>query len=99
MDIKLHNSWNYKDQGRWDWSAYLIGSDLSKVDFVEYILHPTFTKPLVIIKDPTNGFRLDTDGWGVFELRAIVYFKDGTHRLFTHYLRLEYHPRSGRTDE
>jgi transcription initiation factor IIF auxiliary subunit len=98
MDIQLNNSWDYKQGDRWDWSAYITGNDVDKVGYVEYILHPTFTKPVVKITDPTDGFRLETDGWGTFELRAIAHFKDGTQQLLRHELRLEYRPKSGRTD-
>jgi transcription initiation factor IIF auxiliary subunit len=98
MNLQLHNSWDYEREDWWNWSAYLTGSDLPKVDYVEYILHPTFTKPLRVVKDPTDGFRMDTAGWGVFELKAIVHLKNGTQQLLTHEIKLEYKPKKGRTD-
>lgn len=98
MDIKLQNSWENKEQDRWDWSAYLTGSDVSNVEYVEYILHPTFENPMRKIENPAYGFRLETSGWGTFDLKAIVHFKDGTHHLLTHNLKLEYEPKSGKTE-
>ena len=98
MDLQLHNSWDYEQEDWWEWSAYLTGSDLPKVDHVEYILHPTFKSPLRVVKDPTEGFRLDTAGWGAFNLKAIVHLKDGTEQLLTHEVKLEQKPKKGRTD-
>ena len=98
MDIHLHNSWEYKDEDWWNWSAYLTGSDLSKVDHVEYILHPTFKKPLRTIDDPTGGFKLETAGWGTFELKAVAYLKDRKKILLAREIQLEYKPKKGNTE-
>lgn len=98
MDLQLNNSWDYDKDERWDWSAYLTGADLPKVDHVEYILHPTFKKPLRKVTDPTDGFRMDASGWGRFELKAIVHLKDGTQQLLTHEVRLSYMPKKGRSE-
>lgn len=98
MDIQLHNSWEYEGDDWWEWSAYLKGSDLPKVDYVEYILHPTFKKPLRVIRDSTDGFSLDSSGWGTFEIKAIVHFKGGKQQLLTHEIKLEHKPKKGRTD-
>jgi transcription initiation factor IIF auxiliary subunit len=98
MDLELHNSWEYEKDDWWEWSAYLKGSDLPKVDYVEYILHPSFKKPLRTVTDPDNGFRLDTSGWGTFDLKAIVHLKNGKQQLLTHEIKLEDKPKTGRTD-
>ena len=98
MDIHLHNSWDYKKDDWWEWSAYLTGPDLPEVDRVEYILHKTFKNPVRVIKEPADGFRLDTEGWGTFELKAIVHLKDGNRQLLTHEVELKDKPKTGRTD-
>lgn len=98
MDIKLQNSWEYKDDDWWDWSAYLTGSDLPKVDHVEYILHPTFQQPLRTIVDPTEGFKLDSAGWGAFKLKALAHMKDGQKILLSRDMRLDYEPKKGNTE-
>jgi transcription initiation factor IIF auxiliary subunit len=36
-----------------------------------------------------NGFEIKTQGWGTFELKAFVHFKDGTKQKLTHELQLE----------
>ena len=99
MNLELHNSWEYVGDDWWEWSAYLKGSDLPRVDYVEYILHQSFKKPLLKVTDPENGFRLDTSGWGIFDLKAVVQFNNGTATLLTHRIRLEYKPKIGRTDK
>ncbi len=100
MALELHNSWEYDGdkQNWWHWSAYIVGDDISNVASVEYILHPTFKKPLRSVDDPTGGFRMDTSGWGTFDLKAIVHKKDGKTELLTHDLILEVEPPIGRTD-
>jgi len=50
---------------------------LSKVDNVTYYLHPTFTPDKVTIFTPENKFELSFTNWGIFLLRAQVYFNDG----------------------
>lgn len=99
MNLRLDNSWNYQGEDWWDWSAYLTGSDLPLVDYVEYVLHPTFKAPLRAIKDPENGFRLNTSGWGTFDLKAIVHLKNKKKQVLNHELILETDPPAGRTDE
>ena len=96
MDLQLQNSWEYKDDDRWDWSAYLTGSDLPKVQSVQYVLHPTFADPVRVVKDPATGFRIDTEGWGSFALKAIVHLKNGENQLLTHDIKLG--KGEGRTD-
>jgi len=98
MNLQLHNSWEYEGDDWWSWSAYLKGSDLKRVDYVEYILHPSFKKPLRKVTDREGGFRLETSGWGEFDLKAVVQFKDGTATLLKHQIKLEYEPKKGRMD-
>lgn len=98
MDLELNNSWEYEDEDWWEWSAYLTGKDLDKVEHVEYILHPTFKNPVRKVTDPSNGFRLDTAGWGTFKLKAIAHLTGGGQQLLTHEIRLESQPKRGRTE-
>ena len=68
------------------------------MDHVEYLLHSTFKNPVRVVRKPENGFRMDTAGWGTFEIKAIVYLKDGRQELLTHEIKLEESPKTGRTD-
>lgn len=96
--MKLRNRWSYRGGDRWDWEAFLDdegSGELADVDFVEYLLHPTFPKPLVRVTEPEDGFTLRTNGWGTFELSAFVHHKDGTIDKLTHNLKLSRDPPEG----
>lgn len=98
MSLKLKNDWNYKGNDRWDWEVYLVGEDpkeLEDVQEVKYILHPTFRQPIRIIDKSTGDFRLKTNGWGTFQIRAFAYFKGGDKVKLEHELYLAYDPLSG----
>lgn len=98
MTLRIRNDWKYEFEDWWKWGAFLDDSgtgDLEKVDYVEYILHPTFKNPVRKITDRGSGFRLSTSGWGVFLLRAIVHFKDGSTRNLSHSLVLRRDPATG----
>lgn len=53
---------------------------LSNVNNVTYYLHPTFNPSVISGDSPANKFGISFTGWGVFDLRAKVYFKDGEVR-------------------
>ena len=100
-NLKLKNSWNYKGKDWWDWEAFLDdqgSGELSNVEYVEYILHPTFPEPVRKIRDKKNGFRLKTGGWGVFSLKAFVHTKDGKKYKLEHFLTLQQKPEHGETE-
>lgn len=99
-NLRLKNSWKYKGKDWWDWEAFLDdqgSGELSNVEFVEYILHPTFPEPIRKIRDKTNGFRLKSGGWGVFPLKAFVHTKDGKKLKLEHNLKLQQEPEHGET--
>jgi len=80
--------WGRKgNQPYWEWAVKVVGSltDLADVKQVTYHLHPTFPNPdRVVTSSPRNGFAYTTRGWGTFEVRATVEFKDGsTQKLAT----------------
>jgi transcription initiation factor IIF auxiliary subunit len=77
---------------RWKWTAFVSGSpdEIEKIDCVEYTLHPTFPNPVETIcktDDPKHPFALVATGWGVFNLRARIKFKDGSSLELTHFLK------------
>lgn len=49
---------------------------LSKIDNVTYYLHPTFNPSVILGDSSSNKFGISFTGWGVFNLKAKVYFKD-----------------------
>jgi transcription initiation factor IIF auxiliary subunit len=98
MSLKLRNTWNYLSDDRWEWAAFIDdggSGELADVEFVEYVLHETFSKPIRRVHTRENGFRLDTKGWGTFELRAFVHLKNGKKLGLTHEIQLEYEPKTG----
>ncbi len=74
----------------WSWSVWLDGTaeELKKVDHVVYTLHPTFPNPVREIKDRSSQFRLDSAGWGEFEIYIEIVPKDGRSTMLKHWLRL-----------
>jgi transcription initiation factor IIF auxiliary subunit len=98
MALRLRNKWNYKGKDRWRWEAFLDddgSGELADVDFVEYVLHPTFRDPIRTIQDPAGGFGLKTEGWGTFMLKAFVHMKDGSRTPLKHEIELKYEPPTG----
>lgn len=92
MTLKIEQEFEYKDEDWWQWWVWVDGpeKELDQVDYVTYILHPTFPKPVRKITDRTTKFRLQTSGWGVFEIQAKVIHKDGKETLLKHDLVLKY---------
>ena len=71
--------------GRWQWVVFLRGSasELGSIQCVRYKLHPTLPNPVRDVctqgsKD--EAFRLEGEGFGVFEVGITVTFKDGRTR-------------------
>jgi transcription initiation factor IIF auxiliary subunit len=98
MSLRLRNTWNYKGDDWWEWEAFLDdegSGELSNVKFVEYVLHETFPNPIRRIASPAEGFRLKTSGWGTFDLKAFVHYKDGKKVRLQHEIQLEYKPEKG----
>jgi len=50
---------------------------LSEIQNVTYFLHPTFKPSNVTADSEENYFSITFTNWGVFDLKAKVYFKDG----------------------
>jgi caspase domain-containing protein/pYEATS domain-containing protein involved in immunity len=75
----------------WEWTVFVEAdpATLGLINCVEYTLHPTFPDPVRTICSPSNSFALSTQGWGTFEIKIRVLFKDGSDRRLTHQLRFE----------
>ena len=56
---------------------YLTGADLDKVKQVKYLLHPSFSNPVAVSEDPTNGFEAWIWSWGGFPIKATITTKSG----------------------
>lgn len=93
MSIKIRQSAKYSGQDWWKWSVWLDGpdTDLKKIEEVIYTLHPTFPDPVRHVRDYKTKFRLDSAGWGGFEIDLEIREKGGRQRRRKHWLTLE-HP-------
>jgi hypothetical protein len=52
-------------------------SILDTIAEVQYLLHPTFSEPLQVRKDPSTKFALEASGWGQFTMLITVRYNDG----------------------
>lgn len=75
--------------GRWDWTIFLDADQniLARIRCVEYTLHPTFPNPVRTVCDPANRFALSSNGWGTFEIKIKVIFKDESIKNLSHKLK------------
>ena len=75
---------------RWDWTIYLDANQqtLSKIEYVEYTLHKTFRNRIKTTSNSQNNFALKSNGWGEFDIKVKVFFKDGKIRNLSHWLQL-----------
>ena len=98
--LKIKNNWNYKGSDRWDWEIFIDDQgtgELNQIDFVEYILHPTFRNPIRKSLDRESGFKIKTNGWGTFPIKVIINKLSGDKLSFAHDLVLKYDPKQGTT--
>jgi len=100
INLRMKQETIYKGNDWWQWAIWLDGSkdELDKVSRVVYTLHPTFPIPVQCIDNRKNNFRLDSSGWGEFEIFIKIVYKDGQVRKRRHWLKLEYHEPAKRRD-
>lgn len=96
MSLQVRQDYEYLGSDTWKWWVWIDGADhdLDQVDAVEYHLHPTFPRPVRLVKDRSTKFRLDAQGWGVFNLKAVLRRADGSVEHLRHRLELAYPPDS-----
>jgi len=56
---------------------YLTGTDIDKIEQVEYLLHPSFSNREAVSRDPTNDFEAWIWSWGGFPITATITTKSG----------------------
>lgn len=78
------------------WSIYLDADKeiLNKIDRVVYHLHPSFPVKDITVGEERRqeGFKLDTQGWGIFNIFLDIFLKDGTKITASHYLSFDKDP-------
>jgi hypothetical protein len=92
MSLRIEQYSSYLGRDRWAWKVWLAGppTELAVVAKVYWHLHPSFTPSVVEVTDPSDGFALETSGWGTFELRALVKRRDGNELTLSRELELYY---------
>jgi transcription initiation factor IIF auxiliary subunit len=91
-ELTIHQWQKYDGEDWWKWAVWIEGLNeaLDRIDYVEWILHPSFPKPIRKKRDRASKFRLETGGWGVFQIRARVQLKNGLEIKLRHQLELHY---------
>ena len=97
--MEIRQSEEYVTENWWKWSVWLEASpaELDQVESVEWRLHPTFPNPIRRVTDRATKFRLETGGWGVFIIHAVVQLKDGKTERLRHRLQLHFPDGSANT--
>ena len=101
MNLNIKNNWKYIGNDKWDWEVFIDdkgSGELTEVESVEYILHPTFPNPVINVTDPEEGFRLKLKGWGTFDIKAFIYKKNGEKEKLIHHIELKYEPKTGTSE-
>jgi len=90
-EIKVDNSARYLGNRVWEWTVFIETDPetLSQIEHVEYILHPTFPEPVRLVSTRHNNFAFTARGWGIFEIKIRVVFKNRTERYLTHMLKFK----------
>jgi tetratricopeptide (TPR) repeat protein len=90
-DIEVDNT-SESDKERYGWYSWdvFIGPQkiLPNVQYVKYILHPSFQTNEVIIDIPEGGFRLKGAGWGEFRIKVEISLIDKQKLTKYHWLKL-----------
>ena len=74
MALSIQQDQKYMGSDRWQWSVWLDGTqeELDSVEYVTYILDPTFHSPVREVGDRTTNFRLSMSAWGTFTMHANI---------------------------
>lgn len=85
-----------KTRGYYKWVVFVKASDseLNSIDHVEYLLHPTFPKPQVSVFNRASKFSYTATGWGEFEIKAKVVYKNNKSQYLSYWLKLQ--PKTAR---
>ena len=82
-----------KDKSKKDfykWAVWIEAneSDLSAIDHVEYLLHPTFPNRLRKSDDHASNFKIESKGWGEFRIDISITKNSGEVIKLWHWLSL-----------
>lgn len=94
--IKVANTWTRSGapKGYYKWTVYLDTdtSTCKTISYVEYYLHNTFKQPVVKVSNThwKKKFPYSATGWGEFNIRAKIVFRDPRkkHQYVNYWLKL-----------
>ena len=83
----------HKDSDKKDYYKWAIWiengeSDISEIDYVEYLLHSTFKNRLRKATNLSDKFKIESSGWGEFNIEITVVKKNGERLQLSHWLTL-----------
>jgi transcription initiation factor IIF auxiliary subunit len=92
MSVAIQQDSTYLGHDRWKWSVWVDGPSekLDQIDYVMYVLDPTFHNPVREVSDRATKFRLEAASWGAFTIHAKAFLKDGTELPLRHEVVLVY---------
>jgi len=79
-----------REYGWFRWRIYVAEDApvLDGIEYVDYVLHPSFVDPSRRVADRASAFALEAEGWGGFKIYGTVHLRDGRDEDFEHYLDL-----------
>ena len=92
--LSIGNTSSYSGNRQFVCTLYIMGQrkDLDQIQYVDYMLHPTFAKPIIGVADRGGelAFPLELPVYGEFEVKARIYFKGfKVTEILSHWVRLE----------
>ena len=60
---------------------------LTQIQKVEYVLHPTFKRPVRSSTDRSQKFRIELRAWGWFVVKVVLYMTDGSQQEFRQHMK------------
>jgi transcription initiation factor IIF auxiliary subunit len=81
----------FKNDISFDWCVFLDEEReiLNNIEYIKYILHPTFPNPERIVYDYKDKFALYSNGWGSFNIRIEIVSKNKVIYKTNYYLNLK----------
>lgn len=93
QDVDIDNVARKAGGNEYEWTAFVVADEpeLKRIKCVVYTLHPTFPDPVQRVcgtDNPKYPFGLTVTGWGSFNLRSKIEFKNGASKEVVHRVKL-----------